>query len=203
MKKYLYIAVTILVASILSLILYQKHQIAKYKELYNKELSNVLAYQTENSGYKDRVLQYQMTIKDLEYSKDSIDQKLYKALKDLKVKPKTVESIQYLTSTVTKTDTISFRDTIFSTRINKDTILNDDWYTLNLGLYYPSSIKVVPTFKSEKFIIAHTKKEYLNKPSKVFFIRWFQKKRKVVEIIVEEKNPYIDIKENKFIKVVE
>jgi len=200
MNKYLIIAGLLLSAVVI--ISLQHNLINKYKEMYNKEVQNVEAYKVSNSEYKDKGLQYQMTISELEASRDSIDRKLYAALKELKVKPKTVEAIHYITSTATKTDTVTLKDTIFRNATNIDTIIGDKWYTLNLGLHYPSYIRVSPTFSSEKTVVVYTKKEYVNKPSKIFFIRWFQKKRKVVEVIVEEKNPYINSESSKFIKIV-
>jgi hypothetical protein len=51
------------------------------------------------------------------------------------------------------------------------------------------------------YVVINNKKEYNKKPSKIFFIRWFQKKHLVTEVNVEERNPYIKSKENKFIKI--
>ena len=83
-----------------------------------------------------------------------------------------------------------------------DTIIGDNWYNLNLKLKYPSTIMVSPTFVSEQYVIINNAKVYNKKPSKIFFIRWFQKKHNIVEVNIKEKNPYIKNKESKFIKVL-
>jgi hypothetical protein len=202
MKKYIIIALGIVLSALLlgSYKLYT--DLNKYKELYNRERQNVEAY-VEHSALVDKELkEFQFTMDELRTSKDSIVNKLLDEVNKLKIKDKNVQYLQYNTSVINKVDTICLRDTIFRDPVNLDTIVGDEWYTMNLGLRYPSTIITEPTFKSEKYVVISTKKEYNKKPSKIFFIRWFQKKHTVVTVDMEEKNPYIDNKENRFIKVV-
>jgi hypothetical protein len=110
--------------------------------------------------------------------------------------------LQYQLSTASRTDTIQVPDTIFIPEVNIDTLVGDKWYNLRLQLNYPSTIVASPTFNSEKFVIINSKKEYNKTPSKIFFIKWFQKKHNVIEVNVEEKNPYIETKQQKFIKIL-
>lgn len=202
MKRYLYILIFGIVTLIAGQFIYQNKQLAKYKELYNKELQNVEAYRVSNSGLEGEIRQYQMTMNDLRSSKDLLDRKLVEAVDGLEVKDKQIEYLQYQSTIAHKTDTINLKDTIFVQKLNVDTIIQDEWYRLQLGLRYPSNIIVSPTFNSEKVIVVNSKKEYKNTPSKIFFIRWFQKKYTVIEVNIEEKSPYIDDKESKFIKVL-
>lgn len=202
MKKYIIVALGIVLSALLlgSYKLYT--DLNKYKELYNRERQNVEAY-AEHSALVDKELrEFQFTMDELRTSKDSIVNKLLDEVDKLKIKDKNVQYLQYNTSVINKVDTICLRDTIFRNPVNLDTIVGDEWYTMNLGLRYPSTIITEPTFKSEKYVVISTKKEYNKKPSKIFFIRWFQKKHTVVTVDMEEKNPYIDNKENRFIKVV-
>lgn len=202
MKKYVVIALGVVLSALLlgSYKLYA--DLNKYKELYNRERQNVEAY-AEHSALIDKELkEFQFTMDELRTSKDSIVNKLLDEVDKLKIKDKNVQYLQYNTSVINKVDTICLRDTIFRDPVNLDTIVGDEWYTMNLGLRYPSTIITEPTFKSEKYVVISTKKEYNKKPSKIFFIRWFQKKHTVVTVDMEEKNPYIDNKENRFIKVV-
>lgn len=174
----------------------------KYKTLYNKERQNVEAYENLNSSLNEDIKEFQLTIDELKNSKDSINRELARQIKAKKIKDKTIQSIQYTTSVASKTDTIILTDTIFKRPVDIDTIVGDKWYNLKLGLKYPSTIITEPTFKSEKYVIIHTKKEYNKKPSKIFFIRWFQKKHTTIVVDVEEKNPYIENQENRFVKIV-
>lgn len=202
MKRYLYILIFGITVFIIGQLLYQNNQLSLYKKLYNKELQNVEAYRASNSGLEREIRQYQMSMDDLRGSKDSLDIKLVEAVDGLKVKDKYIEYLQYQSTVAHKTDTVNLRDTIFVQNISIDTILSDNWYRLELGLRYPSSIIVSPTFNSEKTIVVNSKKVYNKTPSKIFFIRWFQKKHNVVEVNVEEKSPYIINKNQKFIKVI-
>lgn len=201
MKKYLIILLVIVSTAIVGLIV-QNNLIQKYKELYSKELQNVEAYRVTNSSLQGKLLEYHMTIDDLRASKDSIDRKITEVLDKLKVKDKNVEYLQYSTSVITKTDTIYLSDTIFTPNVHIDTVVGDNWYNMELKLDYPSKIVVVPEFNSEKYVVIYKRKEYNKKPSKFFFIRWFQKKHDVIEVNVEEKNPYIINGNNKFIKII-
>lgn len=201
MKRYLYILIFGVVTFIVGQFIYQNEKIAKYSELYNKELQNVEAYRESNSGLEKEIRQYQMTMDDLRSSNDSLDRKLVEVVDGLKVKDKQIEYLQYQATIAHKTDTINLSDTVFVQDISVDTILQDKWYRLQLGLRYPSNIIVSPTFNSEKTILVSTKKVYNKTPSKIFFIRWFQKRHSVTEVIVVEKSPYMSNKEQKYIHI--
>lgn len=202
MKKYIYVALIIAFSALLinGYRIYNDAQ--KYKALYNKERQNVEAYENLNSSLNEEIKEFQLTINDLKSSKDSINQKLVNQIKKNKIKDKTIQSLQYTKSLINKTDTIVLSDTIFKEPVAIDTVIGDEWYNIKLGLKYPSTIVTEPTFKSEKYVIIYTKKEYDKKPSKIFFIRWFQKKHTTVVVDMEERNPYIENKENRFIKIV-
>ena len=202
MKKYLYILLFTLISFFIGLFIHQKNELAKYKRLYDKELQNVEAYQAANSGLEGNIRQYQMTMNDLRASRDSLDRKLIEVVESLKIKDKKIEYLQYQAKTIHKTDTIQIADTIFVPEAHIDTLIGDKWYNLRLKLDYPSTIVASPAFNSEQYVVINTKREYVKKPSKLFFIRWFQRRHTVVEVNVEEKSPYITNKENKFIKIV-
>lgn len=202
MKKYLYMALISIALFVSGLIVYQRAELTKYKELYNKELQNVEAYRISNSGLEEDIREFKMSINDLRASRDSVDRELAKTIDKLKIKDKDIEYLQYQVKTAQRTDTIALVDTIFVPETHLDTLLGDKWYSLKLQLEYPSTIIASPSFTSEQQVIVNSKKEYNNKPSKWFFIRWFQKKHTVVEVNIEEKSPYIINKKNKFIKVI-
>ena len=182
-------------------------QYKKVKSL-NIELSisksNEKAFIEENNELKDRNLSFKFTIDQINYLNDSLITKMNEVRKELKIKDKDLKQMQYLLSTAQKTDTIVFRDTLFRDRnLQIDTLLGDSWYNIKLGLSYPNLITTTPTFKSEKYIVTSSRKETIKPPKKCAIFRWFQKKHKVVEVIIHEKNPYITNKETRFIEIVE
>ena len=166
--------------------------------------SNEKAFIAENSELKDKNLAFKFTIDQINYLNDSLITKMNEIRKELKIKDKDLKQMQYLLSTAQKTDTIVFRDTLFRDRnLQIDTLLGDSWYNIKLGLSYPNLITTTPTFKSEKYIVTSSRKETIKPPKKCAIARWFQKKHKVVEVIIHEKNPYITNKEERFIEIVE
>ena len=145
----------------------------------------------------------QLNIEQLEYSNNTTLDKLNKVRKELNVKDKELQKLQYQLSISNKTDTIVYRDTIFKEGIKLDTLIKDDWYSLNLDLEYPSTIIVNPKFKSEKYVVTSLKKEIKGTPKKCWLGRIFQKKHNVVRVEVVEKSPYIETKEQVFINIIE
>ena len=202
-KRYIIIGTVILMSllAISTYILYTNNQ--KLKEEISISMSNQKAFIAENSSLKEENRVFKFTVEQLNHYNDSILQKMNEVRKELRIKDRDLKQIQYLLSEAQKKDTIIFRDTLFrEPTLKVDTLLGDKWYQMKLGLRYPSTIITEPKFISEKYIIADYKKETINPPKKCAIARWFQKKHKVVEVNVVEKNPYIENKKSKFIEVI-
>ena len=199
MKKALFLTVLGLLVAFAAAIKQSKI----YNEKWKKAEANVKAYDAQLKDVKSKSYGFQLTIAQLKNSADSIFELLDKTRKEIHVKDKNVESLHYIAEDFIKTDTIIIRDTIFKDPgLKVDTLIGDEWYNVRLGLKYPSEIAVSPNFKSEKVIVVYTKKETVNPPKKFFLLRWFQKKHKVLEVDVVEKNPYVLQKENKYVKIL-
>lgn len=164
--------------------------------------NNNKAYYTEISNLKNECYMYQFTIDQLNYFNDSIVEKLKDAKEELKIKNKDIRQLQYLNSKTSKKDTIVLTDTVFKNNVNLDTIFGDEWYIVKLGLKYPKTISIEPTFKNETIVLVSSKKETVNPPKKWWIQRLFQKKHTIVKIDVIENNPYTEIKEQKFIEII-
>ena len=202
-KKYIRIGIVILVSllAISTYTLYTNNK--KLKEEISISMSNQKAFIAENSSLKEENRVFKFTIEQLNHYNDSILQKMNEVRKELKIKNKDLKQMQYLLSEAQKKDTIVFRDTLFREPTLKiDTLLGDRWYQMKLGLRYPSTIITEPKFVSEKYVIVDYKKETINPPKKCAIARWFQKKHKVIEVEVVEKNPYIENKQQRFIEIV-
>lgn len=204
MKKYIKIGIVILVGllAVSTYTLYNRNQ--NLKEEISVSMSNQKAFIAENSSLKEENRVFKLTVEQLNYYNDSILQKMNDVRKELRIKGDNLKQMQYLLSEATKKDTIVFRDTLFrEPTLNIDTLVGDKWYQMKLGLKYPSTITTDPKFVSEKYIMADYKKETINPPKKCWLLRLFQKKHKVVEVNVVEKNPYIENKQQRFIEIVE
>lgn len=139
----------------------------------------------------------------LNNSNDSIVKELNNIRKSLKIKDKEIESLHKINSEIHRVDSLIVRDTIFSEPdICIDTTLYDYWGFTNIFLKYPSFINVESVMDSNLSIYTFYRKEPIKKPKKTKIGRFFQKKRKVLEMEVVENNPNIVIKQSKFIKVI-
>lgn len=175
-----------------------------YKEKWETAVGNVKSYEQQFSSSEAKNRVFKLTIDQLKNSNDSIFQELNAVRKELKVKDSKLQSLQYVGSDFTKTDTIHIKgDTIFKdTNLNIDTLLSDEWYSMKVGLRYPSTVIVEPKFKSEKHIVVSAKRETVNPPKRFFLFRMFQRKHTVLNVDVVEKNPYVQNQSNRFVEIV-
>ena len=164
--------------------------------------TNIKAYELENSALKDNTIEFQYTIEQLNHSKDSLNQKINKLRKDLKIKDKDIQKLQYVLSENQKKDSIIVHDTLFTEKVKIDTTLSDDWSKLHLQLEFPNKIVTEYSFKNESLVTTYLKKETIKPPHKCIFVRWFQKKHKMIYVEINEQNPYCEIKEQKFINII-
>lgn len=203
-RYYIYAAIIVIIISlsVASSVLYKKN-VALNRKLAESN-NNVNAYELFNSELKDSVLVLNYTIDALNNSVDSINQKMNAVRKELRVKDKELESISRLVMTSSKKDTVVLRDTVFIKGMKIDTILTDNnWYNLALSLEYPNKITVHPEFNSDTYIVVSSSKRIVGKPKGCWIGRLFQKRHVVVEGRIVEKNPYINVNEQRFIKIVD
>lgn len=173
-----------------------------YEKKWKDAVTNVKAYDKLLSNSNEKNVAYKLTAEQLSYANDSILKELNDTRKKLKVKDKNLKSVQYITSTLSRVDTITLKDTIFKEPVEVDTIIGDKWYNAKIALSYPSTIIVSPTFKSEKNIVVSTKKETVNPPKKFWLFRLFQKKHTVIKVDIIEKNPYVSNEKSRYIEII-
>lgn len=203
MKKLVYILIGVLILTGASLYwLYGKYQ--KLSVEYSTSIENIKAYDAELSGLRDDTKVYKLTIEQLNYFNDSITKKIKEAQKELNIKDSKLKQAQYELSFASRKDTILLKDTIFSSTFTSlDTIMGDKWFSNRIQLSYPNLISSSVSFKSEKFCFVQLRKETIKPPKKFFLARWFQKKHYVSIVTIKENNPYIEIKNSRFIQIIE
>lgn len=203
MKSYLYIYIALLVITSGIIIGVLLNQRSKTEKKWKDAVENSKAYSELFSNSENKNRAFKLTIDQLKNSNDSIFKELNEARKELKVKDSKLKSLQYVSSSFSKGDSITFPDTVFiNSHVNIDTLLSDDWYSVKVGLKYPSTITVEPTFKSIKYIVVSAKKETVNPPKRFFLFRWFQKKQIRLDVNVVDKNPYVQNQDNRFVEIV-
>lgn len=203
MKSYLYIYIALLVITSGIIIGVLLNQRSKTEKKWKDAVENSKAYSELFSNSENKNRAFKLTIDQLKNSNDSIFKELNEARKELKVKDSKLKSLQYVSSSFSKGDSITFPDTVFiNSHVNIDTLLSDEWYSVKVGLKYPSTVTVEPTFKSIKYIVVSAKKETVNPPKRFFLFRWFQKKQIRLNVDVVEKNPYVQNQDNRFVEIV-
>ena len=182
--------------------LYNRYQ--KLTAEYSISIENIKAYDAELSGLKDDTKVYKLTIEQLNYFNDSIIKKMKVVQKELGIKDKRLQQLQYEASHAQRADTIILKDTIFrDPQLKLDTIVGDKWFRTNLHLEFPSTIALKPEIELERYTFISGKRETVNPPKKFFLFRWFQKKMTVITVTVKENNPYVKDKTQRFIQIIE
>ena len=199
MNKYLIITIIVLFAIMGAM----WQQISYSDEKRKIAEANVKAYSHQLDADGRKTMALQLTCNQLNYFKDSVLQELNETRKQLKVKDKNLKAAQLVGSSFSKADTIYHTDTLFrEPSLQMDTLIGDEWYSVRLGLKYPSMVAVKPEFKSKKHIVVSSKKETVNPPKKFFLFRWFQKKMTVIHVDVVEKNPYVSEETSRYVEIV-
>lgn len=198
------IVITAIIIALSTIIVIMNNRINVLNYEISNAITNIKAYELENSALRDDTIEFKYTIEQLNYSKDSLNQRINKLKKDLKIKDKDIQKLQYMLSENQKKDSIVFvHDTLFRDNIKVDTTLNDNWSKLHLQLEYPNTVLAEYSFKNESLVTTYIKRETVNPPHKCAFIRWFQKKHKVIHVEINEQNPYCEIKEQRFINIID
>lgn len=202
--KYIRLAIALLIVVLALSLFIVGYQYKNLNDDYKVAVGNEKALLHSNLSIKENIGVLQLTVDQLSYFNDSILVKLDSVRKSLKIKDKELKALQYMYSTIEKKDSIVFiKDTIFKENIHIDTTLMSKWYSLNLKLDYPNSVVVTPKIVSEQYVLIHSEKETINPPKKCKIARWFQKKHTVIRVDIEEENPYIEHKQNKFVKILD
>lgn len=202
-KYFLICGLILLILSVVNNYFLIKSKISTDKK-WKEAVENAKAYSELFSNSESKNRAFKLTIDQLKNSNDSIFQELNEARKELKVKDSKLKSLQYVSSSFSKVDTITLKgDTIFKdSHVNIDTLLSDKWYSVRVGLKYPSTVSIEPKFLSIKYIVVSAKKETVNPPKRFFLFRWFQKKQIRLNVDVVEKNPYVQNQDNRFVEIV-
>ena len=202
MNKLVYILLGVLILTGISMYwLYNRYQ--KLTAEYSISIENIKAYDAELSGLRGDTKVYKLTIEQLNYFNDSIIKKMKVVQKELGIKDKRLQQLQYEASHAQRADTIILKDTLFrDSQLKLDTIVGDKWFRTNLHLEFPSTIALKPEIELERYTFISGKRETVNPPKKFFLFRWFQKKMTVVTVTVKEKNPYVKNRESRYVEII-
>lgn len=198
-----YIVIICILAVLVGTIVFLREKNRTLRAEISTAQSNLKAYDSENSTLLNSNRVFQFTINQLTQLSDSLTIQMREVQKELGIKDSKIKSLQYILSQSSRVDTITFRDTLFRDNfIRLDTALGDQWYRINLSLRYPSTIITDPSFLSELYIFTQSQREPVNPRRKFFLWRLFQRKHTVYTIDIHDKNPYIEVKKNRFVEII-
>lgn len=199
MKKNIIFIIILLAAIVCGGILV--HNNNNLKNQYQIAIANNKAYEAQLTEQKNV---FQFTVNQLNYINDSTVKELDSLRKELKIKDKQIMQMGKIKEKVYITDTLRFTDTIFKeVGFKLDTCLGDSWYTNCLHLEYPNQISSELNVTNDLNCFIYTKRETINPPCKTWIGRLFQKKHTVINVNVVENNPHSNVKEIKFIKILD
>lgn len=194
------LGIIVILVLVLGLLL---HRTAQLQNKFNTSIENIKAYDAQMSGLKNDNRVFKLTVDQLNYFNDSIIIKLNESRKELGIKDKHIQQLQYELLVASKADTLRLNDTIFVNNFKLDTIVGDKWVKTYLHMKYPSTIVLKPEVTLERHTFVNGKRETVNPPKKFFLFRWFQRKHTVVEVTTRELNPYVEEKTQKFIQIID
>lgn len=163
---------------------------------------NLVAYLAESDSLTNQCKLFRMDIATLTSLNDSIMNKMYAQAKQLKIKDKQIQGLQYRKEIIEKRDTIFVRDTIFKQpEFVLDTCLVDRWSKMCLHLEAPNTVGISASFNNELYTTIYERKVPI-KPRKCKVAEWFTRKRKEVVVEVHTDNPYVETKFQRFVQIV-
>lgn len=204
MKSWLWTSVIVIIVGVISVISFQSSRIKELNERLETSEHNEHVLLNERDSLKKSSGVLLLTIEQLSEANDSILERMDEVRKELRIKDRELKELSWQLSEASKTDTLYLKDTIFrDPEFRLDSLVSDRWYSMKIQLEYPSTVIVTPSFTSERYVSMSLKKEYVGTPRKCWLARIFQKRHKVMSVDVVEKNPYIKVKEQRYVKIVE
>lgn len=189
-KQYIYLLIAIV---IVALSVWVNILIGEIDSKQNQLENAVLNYKASTST--NRV--YKLQLEQLTDQRDSLALAFSKVEK---IKPKTLKELVYLKSVLKTNDTIFLKDSL-KIKIKIDTLIEKQWYSNHLVVDNKEIISNL--IVNNEFVgYVSEKKETIEPPSKIFFIRWFQKKHIILECNFKNLNPYDSIKNYKITNVI-
>ena len=194
----------IIIALLVGVIILQSIRLNKQKNEYNVAIQNNKAYASQIDELSNEKKAFLLTIDQLCYMNDKSINELDSMRKELKIKDKQIMEMSKIREKIHITNTFNVTDTIFKEpNFTLDTCLGDKWYTNCLHLEYPNQISSELDINTDLNCFIHTKRETINPPCKTWIGRLFQRKHTVINVNVVENNPHSNVKEVKFVKILD
>lgn len=202
MKKYIYIIIALVI--LCGFGIFKSIEYSKLSRKYDTAIQNNKAYESQLNVIQDENKIFQFTIEQLEILNDKSIKELDSIRKELGIKDKKLQQMGKVKEKIYIVDSIIVHDTIFDNpNFVLDTCLGDEWYQNCLHMAYPNKISSQIDINTDLNCFIHTTRETINPPCKTWLGRLFQRKHTVINVNVVENNPHSNVKEVKFIKILD
>lgn len=202
MKKI--INVIIVIALLIGIVIFQSVRLNNKTKEYEVAIQNNKAYESQLDVLKEENRVFQFTIEQLGVLNDKSIKELDSIRKQLGIKDKKIQQMSKVKEKIYIVDSVVIYDTMFSEPdFTLDTCLGDEWYQNCLHMAYPNEISSQIEINTDLNCFIHTSRETINPPCKTWIGRLFQRKHTVINVTVKENNPYSNIQETKFIKILD
>ena len=184
--------------------IFKSIQASKIRKQYDIAMQNNKAYESQLDVIQEENRIFQFTVEQLEALNDKSIKELDSMRKELGIKDKKIQQMSKVKEKIYIVDSIVVHDTIFDKPdFVLDTCLGDEWYQNCLHMAYPNEISSQIDINTDLNCFIHTSRETINPPCKTWIGRLFQRKHTVINVTVKENNPYSNIQETKFIKIID
>lgn len=193
-----------IIVLLIGVITFQYAKTNSIKKDYDIALQNNKAYESQLDIINNENKVFQFTVEQLKYINDSTIKELDSLRNELKIKDSKIKQMGKIKEYIYVTDSITIYDTIFTNpEFVLDTCLGDKWYQNCLHMAYPNEISSQIDINTDLNCFIHTTRETINPPKKTWLGRLFQRKHTVINVNVVENNPHSNVKEVKFIKILD
>ncbi len=204
MKDKIILVLSIIIILLCGFGVWKTAQSKNFLEDYQIAVQNNKAYESQIGLIKEQNNVFMFTVEQLRYTNDSTIKELDSLRKQLKIKDAKIKQMGKVKEKVFIHDTLNVYDTIFNdANFKLDTCIGDEWYSQCLHLEYPNNIESNIDINTDLNCFIYAKRETINPPCKTWLGRLFQRKHTVINVTVQENNPYADVKEVKFVKILD
>ena len=204
MKNKIIITLLAILLGLCGFCIFKSVQSSNLRKQYDIAMQNNKAYESQLDVIQEENRVFQFTIEQLEVLNDQSIKELDSMRKQLGIKDKKIQQMSKVKEKIYIVDSVVIYDTIFDKPdFVLDTCLGDEWYQNCLHMAYPNEISSQIDINTDLSCFIHTSRETIKPPCKTWIGRLFQRKHTVINVTVKENNPYSNIQETKFIKVID
>lgn len=188
-----------LVSLLIATIFYQHNQLQNKNREIDRITNNIRAYEEIASNAQDNSRVLQLTIDELNHSKDSLIQQVNKVKKELKIKDKNLTDASVINTQINDSVKTVIKEKLID--FNEELKLND--LTTIIVSRKDSILTAKIDLKNQQTIFVEEKKEYLNQYKNGFirFLHFDWKRIRTRKYTIKNSNPIIKVINTRVVEI--